>query len=93
MAQERRKTGELGEAKKRMSALANKRSVMISARFSGPLQDDRLREVARRLERAEGECRRVGTQRAKEAKKTSSGSGRGAQVGAVCLPVYQVGPV
>ena len=72
---ERRKMSELGEAKKRVAAIKNKRSVMISARFSGPMQDERLREVAKRLSDLESEALRVQSLIAKETKKHPPGGG------------------
>lgn len=82
---ERKKMSELGEAKKRMSALTNKRSVMISARFSGPMQDERLREVTKRLAQTESESLRMQSLLAKEAKKHPPGGGQ------VC--VWQSSPI
>jgi hypothetical protein len=73
---ERKKISDLGDAKKRMTALANKRSMMISARFSGPMQDERLREVSKRLTNAESELLRVQTLIAKEGKKHPPGGGQ-----------------
>jgi hypothetical protein len=73
---ERKRTSELGEAKKRMSALTNKRSVMISARFSGPMQDERLREVTKRLAKVESESLRVQSLLSKETKKHPPGGGQ-----------------
>ena len=73
---ERKKMSDLGEAKKRLSALTNKRSVMISARFSGPMQDDRLREVTKRLAQAESEALRMQSLLAKETKKHPPGGGQ-----------------
>ena len=76
VALERKRTSELGDAKKRTAALANRRSAMISAKCSGPMQDERLREVSRRLARAESESLRVQSLIAKEAKKHPPGGGQ-----------------
>jgi hypothetical protein len=88
---ERKRTSEMSEAKKRLSALVNKRSVMISARFSGPMQDERLREVSKRQVKVDSECLRVMSLISKEAKKHPPGGGQVSEVGCKgCAMLYCV---
>lgn len=66
---------ELSELKKQVLQMLNKRSVAISARFSGDLQDKRIHEVTQLLGGVENEIRRIEGSRkkiVKEGGKTSS---------------------
>mmetsp|Transcript_25444 Transcript_25444/g.37507 ORF Transcript_25444/g.37507 Transcript_25444/m.37507 type:complete len:1122 (+) Transcript_25444:90-3455(+) len=56
---EKKKLSELGEAKKRLNALVNKRAMVISGRFSGPMQDERLRDTTKLLTDTESEISRI----------------------------------
>ncbi|CAE7833384.1 unnamed protein product, partial [Symbiodinium microadriaticum] len=66
--QERIKTTELREVKKRLNALVNRRSAVISARFAGPKQDSRLGETCRECDNIESEIARIHSLRKKSDK-------------------------
>ena len=57
--EERIRTTELSEVKKRLNALVNRRAAVISTRFSGPKQDDRLGDSCRQHDEIEAEIVRL----------------------------------
>lgn len=57
--EERIKTTELREVKKRLNSLVNRRSAVISARFEGPKQDPRLGDTCREHDDIDAEILRI----------------------------------